>query len=125
MRYLNWRGEMRWRRVLPHAWRVGETEWHKGPQWLMSATDLEDCKIKEFAMNGVFGWEIASDQSLPWRVTAAEEYPDACHPSHVTRPSDASSFDEICINCGARDSAGGGWGSLRYPCKPKTKGETK
>lgn len=39
----------------------------------------------------------------------------AVHPSHVTRFSDASTFDEICINCGARDTT---WddGDLVYPC---------
>lgn len=116
--YLNWRGEKRWRRILPHTntWRVGETEWHPGMQWLFSATDLEDGKIKDFAMGGILSWDVSDDQTLPWR-----EPPDECHPSHVTRPSDASSFDEICTLCGARDSAGGGWGSLRYPCRPKKK----
>jgi hypothetical protein len=179
MRYLNWRGEMRERRVLPHsAFRFGTTEWHDTPQWLFQATDLEDGKLKEFAMNGVFRWDCAEDQSLPWRdgvqwtekpfvaaqgvvggelvnfdptdsvltklsegsfdvsaeavkkygieafealagsgkVFIREDYPDACHPSHVTRASDASSFDEICTLCGARDIAGGGWGKLKYPC---------
>ena len=38
------------------------------------------------------------------------------HPSHVTRISDASSFDEVCINCGATDITGGGWGALANPC---------
>ncbi|MBX4911420.1 hypothetical protein HJA82_29340 [Rhizobium bangladeshense] len=38
------------------------------------------------------------------------------HPSHVTRPSDASSFDEVCTKCGATDIAGGGWGKLAEPC---------
>ena len=38
------------------------------------------------------------------------------HPSHVTRFSDASTFDEICVNCGATDEAPGGWGRLAYPC---------
>lgn len=47
-----------------------------------------------------------------WRVPD-----DRCHPSHKTRSSDASTFDEICVNCGARDIAGGGWGNLRFPCK--------
>jgi hypothetical protein len=42
---------------------------------------------------------------------------DECHPSHKTRSSDASSFDEICILCGATDFAGGGWGNLRFQCK--------
>lgn len=38
------------------------------------------------------------------------------HPSHVTRISDASTFDEICINCGAHDIVPGGWGELVNPC---------
>lgn len=43
------------------------------------------------------------------------------HPTHVTRISlDASSYDEICVNCGAHDEAIGGWGRLALPC-PKTK----
>lgn len=41
---------------------------------------------------------------------------EGCHPSHVTRVSDASSFDEICTNCGATDITGGGWGKLAEPC---------
>lgn len=41
---------------------------------------------------------------------------DRLHPSHVTRTSDASSYDEICINCGAVDSTGGGWRALARPC---------
>lgn len=41
---------------------------------------------------------------------------DGLHPSHVTRFSDASSFDEICVNCGETDIAGGGWGRLCLPC---------
>lgn len=39
------------------------------------------------------------------------------HPSHVTRISmDASSYDQICINCGATDQVLGGWGKLAEPC---------
>lgn len=42
----------------------------------------------------------------------------SCHESHVTRISiDASSYDEICVNCGATDIAGGGWGDLAKPCR--------
>lgn len=41
---------------------------------------------------------------------------DKLHPSHVTRISlDASSYDEICINCGATDHIGS-WGALAKPC---------
>lgn len=39
------------------------------------------------------------------------------HPSHVTRFSwDTSTYDEICINCGATDKVLGGWGDLADPC---------
>ena len=42
------------------------------------------------------------------------------HPSHRTRFSfDASSFDEICEQCGRTDEVPGGWGQLALPC-PKS-----
>jgi hypothetical protein len=37
------------------------------------------------------------------------------HPSHVTRSSDATTYDEICVNCGAIDGLGT-WGKLTDPC---------
>lgn len=43
------------------------------------------------------------------------EHQDRLHPSHVTRMSDSSIFDEICINCGNADSTST-WGRLAYPC---------
>lgn len=45
------------------------------------------------------------------------------HSSHVTRMSDASTYDMICINCGNTDQVPGGWGELANPCpKPVGKG---
>lgn len=38
---------------------------------------------------------------------------------HVTKYSDASSYDEICVNCGAHD----GWGRLAAEPCPKPPGE--
>lgn len=46
---------------------------------------------------------------------------EGLHPSHVTRFSDASTFDEICMNCGSTDEVPGGWGQLAKPC-PKPVG---
>jgi hypothetical protein len=41
---------------------------------------------------------------------------DSLHPTHKTRISiDASSYDEICVNCGATDRIGS-WGDLAKPC---------
>ena len=42
---------------------------------------------------------------------------DKLHPSHVTRGSDASTFDVICVNCDETDQVPGGWGELAKPCK--------
>ncbi len=55
-----------------------------------------------------------TDKKRPWA-----DWPDECHPSHKTRVSDASSFDEICVNCGATDITNFGWGRLRMPCPNK------
>ncbi len=47
---------------------------------------------------------------------------DELHSSHTTRFSwGASSFDEICVNCGATDNALGGWGELAKPCPNQPK----
>lgn len=51
---------------------------------------------------------------------AYKKYPDRCHPSHDTRMSDASSYDEVCKKCGATDMVPGGWGYLRMPCTEVT-----
>lgn len=47
---------------------------------------------------------------------------DGPHSSHVTRMSDASTYDEVCVNCGACDEVPGGWGRLAHPC-PKPVGQ--
>jgi hypothetical protein len=51
------------------------------------------------------------------------------HPSHVTRFSDASTFDEICVNCGATDNpmgvrGEGPLGDLIYPCSKSPEDQT-
>jgi hypothetical protein len=42
--------------------------------------------------------------------------PATKHSSHDTRFSDASSYDYVCVNCGAHDISGAGWGDLALPC---------
>ena len=38
------------------------------------------------------------------------------HESHITRFSDSSLYDFVCVNCGHTDITGSGWGRLAYPC---------
>lgn len=42
--------------------------------------------------------------------------PERKHPSHKTRFSDSSFYDEVCEVCGATDQVPGGWGELGKPC---------
>lgn len=68
---------------------------------------LEEMNLLQPAKNGYVGKETNPIK---------DEYPNQCHLSHVTRMTDSSTSDEICIHCGARDSVPGGWGKLRFPC---------
>lgn len=51
--YRNYKGEEGYRRVRPISIRFGTSEWHKEPQWLMLADDLENRKRREFAMKDI------------------------------------------------------------------------
>lgn len=56
------------------------------------------------------------DIDLGGQPNPAPAEPKGCHPSHVLRGSDASSYDVVCVNCGYADISGGGWGKLSEPC---------
>jgi len=57
--YTNWRGERRHRRIIPQYRGLvfWQSDHHPGTQWLLSAVDCEDNKIKQFAMKGIHSWE--------------------------------------------------------------------
>jgi len=57
--YTNWRGERRTRNVLPISIKFGSNEWHRDPQWLMLAADLETPRAdpKWFALAGIHSWQ--------------------------------------------------------------------
>lgn len=54
--YTNWRGERRWRDVIPDDIRFMESIYHPGKQWILLAIDCEENKLKEFAMSGIEAW---------------------------------------------------------------------
>ena len=80
----------------------------------MALDDLEWAKI----MIRVSGDESSAldDSIAAIKDRLALIITEGCHPSHKTRSSDASSYDEICETCGATDSLGT-WGELSKPCK--------
>lgn len=54
--YTNWRGEKRWRRIIPTRIWFGSTKWHPEPQWLLDALDLEKGEQRTFAMKEITDW---------------------------------------------------------------------
>lgn len=50
------------------------------------------------------------------QASSGGEMMSSKHPSHVTRSSDSSYYDEVCIHCNNTDVVWGGWGKLAYPC---------
>ena len=49
--YKNYRGETSVRRIRPLSQRFGSNEWHKEPQWLLLAFDVEKNANREFALS--------------------------------------------------------------------------
>ncbi len=60
--YTNWKGERRWRTIVPIRVEFTATKWHPQPQWMLEAADLEDVgpdgypRDKFFAMKDIHGF---------------------------------------------------------------------
>jgi predicted DNA-binding transcriptional regulator YafY len=57
--YINWEGKRALRRILPQKIFFGSTNWHKKPQWLLKATDLDKGAERDFALKDILKWEQA------------------------------------------------------------------
>lgn len=81
------------------------------------ARDRIMCLVKEKAALEAENLALkAKLAALEVTVAINESVDKGLHPSHITRSSDASTFDEICVKCGATDQVPGGWGRLAEPC---------
>lgn len=60
--YKNWRGEYGYRNTkgVPHIW-YGNDEYHKEPQWFMTAYDVDKDAIRNFAMADII--EFVKEES--------------------------------------------------------------
>ena len=54
--YTNHAGIRATRRILPISIRFAATEWHREPQWLLLAKDLDKGVNREFAINDIHSW---------------------------------------------------------------------
>lgn len=55
--YTNWRGERRWRRVVPQRIEFENSEWHHETQWIMHAVEVDLAAQREFAMKDIHAWK--------------------------------------------------------------------
>lgn len=54
--YKNHRGTVAVRHVVPERIFFGETPYHKGEQWFLTALDLDKKETRDFAMADIHGW---------------------------------------------------------------------
>ena len=54
--YTNYKGETGLRAITPVRIFFGSTDWHKEPQWLLDALDLDKGENRTFAMKDVRAW---------------------------------------------------------------------
>lgn len=126
---------LQWREEVSDLWWCADAyrvEAFDGGGWAARVADPQSRAFRTLTFGVSLEWAKSACQShYEARILAAlgsppdhgggegdavEKVADRCHPSHVTRISmDASSYDEICVNCGATDHIGG-WGNLAKPC---------
>jgi hypothetical protein len=54
--YMNWLGDMRWRRVMPLRIWYGVTKWHPNPGLLLHCLDLEKGETRDFSIAAIREW---------------------------------------------------------------------
>lgn len=58
--YTNWRGERTLRTILPEEITFTSNEWHREPQWLLKAVDMEKGDFRYFALKDIHSWSPAA-----------------------------------------------------------------
>jgi predicted DNA-binding transcriptional regulator YafY len=73
--YTNHRGERAWRSIKPVALRFGSTRWHREPQWLLEAYDLDKQTSREFALTGIHSFECDAGPATgpSWLLSSQRE----------------------------------------------------
>jgi predicted DNA-binding transcriptional regulator YafY len=54
--YVNWKGTAKWRHILPRRLYYGSNSFHKEPQWILEALDLDKKESRDFAMQNIHHW---------------------------------------------------------------------
>lgn len=62
--YTNWRGERANRLIRPLFMTFSQNEWHKEPQWLLYATDLQKNLPRWFSMRNIHSWTETTPEQI-------------------------------------------------------------
>lgn len=54
--YLNHRGEISERRIIPYTFGLGSTDYYPSPQYLLEAYDLDKKAMRTFSLNNILNW---------------------------------------------------------------------
>jgi hypothetical protein len=54
--YTNYKGETSIRSLIPEKIYFGSNEWHKEPQWLIEALDIDKNANRTFAVKDIRAW---------------------------------------------------------------------
>lgn len=56
--YTNWKGETRYRNIIPKSIEFKSTEWHKEEQWILNALDVDKNAQRAFAIKDIKEWIV-------------------------------------------------------------------
>lgn len=51
--YTNWKGETKYRNIIPKSIEFKSTKWHKDEQWILNAFDIDKSKDRGFAIKDI------------------------------------------------------------------------
>jgi 5-methylcytosine-specific restriction protein A len=90
MEYINYKGEVEVREVMPQYVKYGTTDWHRRPQWLLQCTDIDKNEDRTFALSSIMHFDLlnkdafdphahiigAAPRSGRWKTVRAEHLKD-------------------------------------------------
>lgn len=56
--YTNWKGETKYRNIIPKSIEFKSTEWHKQEQWILNALDVDKNADRAFAIKDIKEWIV-------------------------------------------------------------------
>ena len=56
--YTNYKGETRYREIIPKSIEYKSTDWHKEEQWILNAFDIEKNDDRGFAIKDIKEWKV-------------------------------------------------------------------